>query len=126
LPQTSVGPSLPQDPQSAEVHRVSLAELQAGRAASDLVLHDGDTIFVPAAPRVFVTGHVRSPGAVVLRGRLTVQQAIALAGGFTERGSTRGIKIRRETEPGKFIEVEVKLNDFLQPNDTLIIRQRFI
>jgi polysaccharide export outer membrane protein len=106
--------------------RVSLTELQAGRSSSNLVLQDGDTVIVPAAPRVFVTGYVRTPGAVVLRGRLTVQQVIALAGGLTERGSSRGVKIRREVAPGKFVEVEVEATDFVQPNDTVIIRQRRI
>lgn len=125
-PSAAVGAALPEDPQTVEVVRVSLAELQAGRMSSNLVLEDGDTIIVPAAARVFVTGHVRTPGAVVLRGRLTVQQAIALAGGLTERGSNRGIKIRREVAPGKFEEVEVKLTDFVEANDTIIVRQRRI
>lgn len=125
-PGVIVGPSLPQDPQSAEVLRVSLADLQSGRSASNVILQDGDTIFVPTASRIFVTGHVKNPGAYVLRGRLTVQQAIALAGGLTERGSTRGIKIRREEKPGQFREIKVKLTDFVQPNDTIMVRQRYI
>jgi polysaccharide export outer membrane protein len=125
-PSVVTSASLPEDPQSVEVLRVSLAELQSGRMSSNLVLQDGDTIIVPAASRVFVTGHVRTPGAVVLRGRLTVQQAIALAGGFTERGSNRGIKIRREVAPGSFVEVDVTLTDFVQANDTIIVRQRRI
>lgn len=125
-PATRVGAALPDDPATVEVVRVSLPELQSGRMSSNLVLQDGDTIIVPAAPRVFVTGHVRTPGAVVLRGRLTVQQAIALAGGLTERGSNRGIKIRREITPGEFIEVDVRPTDFVQANDTIIIRQRRI
>jgi polysaccharide export outer membrane protein len=120
------GAALPDDPDTVEVVRVSLTELQAGRSSSNLVLQDGDTVIVPAAPRVFVTGYVRTPGAVVLRGRLTVQQVIALAGGLTERGSSRGVKIRREVAPGKFVEVEVEATDFVQPNDTVIIRQRRI
>lgn len=125
-PAAVVGAALPDDPGTVEVVRVSLTELQSGRMASNLVLQDGDTIIVPAASRVFVTGHVRTPGAVVLRGRLTVQQAIALAGGFTERGSNRGIRVRRESAPGEFVEVEVKLTDFVKANDTIIVRQRRI
>lgn len=126
VPGPNAGPSLPQDSQSAEVLRVSVADLQAGRAAANIVLQDGDTIFVPPAPRIFVTGHVRNPGPYVLRGRLTVQQAIALAGGLTERGSDRGIKIRREVAPGKFVEIEAKLTDFVEPGDTIMVRQRYI
>ena len=125
-PSGALGAALPEDPQTVEVQRVSLADLEAGRLSSNLILQDGDTIIVPAAARVFVTGHVRNPGAVVLRGRLTVQQAVALAGGFTERGSNRGIKIRREVSPAQFIEIDVKLTDFVEANDTIIVRQRRI
>ena len=125
-PVAALGAALPDDPATVEVVKVNLAELQAGRMSTNLVLQDGDTIIVPAAPRVFVTGHVRTPGAVVLRGRLTVQQTIALAGGFTERGSNRGMKIRREVSPGQFEEIDVTLTDFVKPNDTIIIRQRRI
>ncbi len=125
-PGSSTGPSLPQDSESAEVVRVSVTDLQSGRLSSNLMLQDGDTIFVPGAARIFVVGQVKSPGAYVLRGRLTVQQAVALAGGFTERGSNRGIKIRRVEKPGQFKEVKVMLTDFVEPNDTIIIRQRYI
>jgi polysaccharide export outer membrane protein len=125
-PATAVGAALPEDPATVEVLRISLAELQSGRTSTNVVLSDGDTIIVPPASRVFVTGHVRTPGAVVLRGRLTVQQAIALAGGLTERGSNRGIKVRREIATGQFEEIEVRLTDFVQANDTIIVRQRRI
>jgi polysaccharide export outer membrane protein len=125
-PAQAVGAALPENPETVEVVRVSLGELQSGRMASNLMLQDGDTIIVPAAARVFVTGHVRTPGAVTLRGRLTVQQAIALAGGFTERGSNRGIKVRREVSTGAFEEIDVSLTVFVQANDTIIVRQRRI
>lgn len=125
-PGGSTRPTMPEDPQSAEVLRVSVSDLQAGRMSSNVLLQDGDTIFVPGAPRIFVVGQVKSPGSYVLRGKLTVQQAVALAGGFTERGSNRGIKIRREVKEGEFREINVRLTDFVEPNDTIIIRQRYI
>ncbi|MGE3274107.1 MAG: polysaccharide biosynthesis/export family protein [Vicinamibacterales bacterium] len=120
-------PALPEDGQSAEVTRVNLIDLQQGRLATNVFLQDGDTVFVPAAARFYVTGHVRNPGSfVVPRDGITVQQAIALAGGLTERGSNRGIKIRREVKPGEFEEIKVELTDKVQPNDTVIIRQRYL
>jgi polysaccharide export outer membrane protein len=53
-----------------------------------------------------------------------VLQAIALAGGVTERGSTRGIKILR-TVNGKQQSVEVRTSDLIKPGDTIVVRQRF-
>jgi len=55
---------------------------------------------------------------------MTVQQAIALSGGLTERGSDRGVTATRLVN-GKAVDVPVRLDDVVQPNDTLNIRQRF-
>ena len=109
----------------ADVRRVSLGDLQQGRLNQNVVLREGDTIFVPKAERFFVTGHVRSPGAYTYENGMTVRQAISLAGGLSERGSNRGIKAIRMVD-GERKEVSVKLTDVIEPNDTLVIRQRFL
>ena len=41
--------------------RVSMADLQSGRAQS-IILSDGDTVFVPKAETFFVTGYVKNGG----------------------------------------------------------------
>ena len=56
---------------------------------------------------------------------MTVQQAIALAGGYTDRGSDRGIKIIRIVD-GKSTEISVKEDSPVQPGDTIRIRRRLI
>jgi protein involved in polysaccharide export with SLBB domain len=53
-----------------------------------------------------------------------MQQAIAMAGGLNERGSDRGITVTRLVN-GKSTDVKVTLEDKVQPNDTIIIRNRF-
>ncbi|MEW6320183.1 MAG: polysaccharide biosynthesis/export family protein [Acidobacteriota bacterium] len=119
-------PLLPESAANATVVRVNLEDVKAGKLESNIVLQDGDTIFVPPAERFYVSGHVRNPGSYVLQRGMTVQQAIAVAGGLTDRGSNRGIKIRRQIGPNKYEEIDVRLTDLVEPNDTIIIRQRFI
>lgn len=118
-------PALPGDPRGAELMRISYEDLREGRLKANILLQDGDTIFVPAADRFYVSGFVKTPGMFVLTQGLTVQQAIALAGGTTERGSTRGIKISRKVN-GKDVEIGVGLSDLVRPNDTIKVRQRLI
>jgi polysaccharide export outer membrane protein len=118
-------PALPGDVLSAEVFRVSLSELREGRLTANILLQDSDTIIVPPAERFYVTGFVRTPGAFALRPGLTVRQAIAEAGGITERGSTRGIKIIRK-QKDKEVQLDADMSDLVQPNDTIRIRQRLI
>lgn len=109
----------------ANVTRVNLSELQAGKLQQNVVLNEGDTVFVPKAERFFVTGHVKSPGAYTHERGMTVLQAISLAGGMSDRGSTRGLKVVRIIN-GEKKELGVKLSDLVLPNDTLVIRQRLL
>jgi polysaccharide export outer membrane protein len=111
-------PTLPQDA-DADIQRVSLRDVQAGKLSANVTIRDGDTIFVPKAERFFVTGYVRNPGPYNFEPELTVLQAIALAGGLTERGSDRRLRILRNKK-----EFDVKKTDIVQPNDTIIVRQR--
>ncbi len=115
----------PGDTPDSRTTRVNLADLQAGRLGNNLMLEEGDTIFVPKAERFYVTGHVRNPGAYTHERGMTVLQALALAGGLSERGSNRGIKIVRLVE-GRRTEIGVDLDDIVLPNDTIRVRQRLL
>lgn len=118
-------PALPGDTGVAEVMRVSLEDLREGRLIANILLQDNDTIIVPPAERYYVSGFVKQPGSFVLRSGMTVRQAIAEAGGISERGSTRGIKIIRKVN-GKEVEINADMADLVRPNDTIRVRQRLI
>ena len=107
----------------SDVARINWKNLQLGKG-TDVVLLDGDIINVPKAQTFFITGQVRSGGQQVLEPGTTIQQAIAMAGGLTERGSDRGITVTRIVN-GKSTDVKVTLEDKVQPNDTIMIRNRF-
>ena len=114
----------PDDDVDADRTRINIKDLQIGKAGQDVVLQDGDSIFVPKAQSFYVVGQVRSPGAYVLDPGMTVLQAISLAGGLTERGSDRGIKIERVVNGVRTV-VDVKPTDVVQANDTIQVRGRF-
>ena len=118
------GPVVPGSDETAQVTHVNLADLQAGKLAANIELHDGDTIFVPKAETFYITGQVKNPGAYVLQPGMTVLQAISLAGGLTDRGSDRRIKIVRFVD-GKRKEIGVNQTDPVQAGDTLVVPQRF-
>lgn len=118
-------PALSGTKDAAELVRVSIEDLKNGRFTANFLLQDSDTIQVPAAERYYVTGFVKTPGSFVLRPGMTVQQAIAEAGGLTERGSNRGIKITRKVN-GKDVDIDAKMSDPVRANDTIKVRQRLI
>jgi polysaccharide export outer membrane protein len=117
-------PLLPTEATPSDVLHVDLKELQLGRGPQNVLLRDGDTIFVPRAESFYVFGQVRNPGAFPLRGDTTVLQALSLAGGLTDRGSTRRVRIIRVVG-GKKQEVVVTLEDFVRPDDTVLVSERF-
>lgn len=108
----------------AEVVRVDIRDLQNGVLAQNVRLRDGDTVFVPRAPTMFVFGHVRNPGEYPVRRETTVLQALSVAGGVTDRGSTGRIRIVRLID-GEKKEINTRLNDLVQPGDTVIVQERF-
>ena len=55
---------------------------------------------------------------------MTVRQVIALAGGVTDRGSTKRIQVIRRTED-KEVTQPIQLQDLVQPGDTIVVRDRF-
>jgi polysaccharide export outer membrane protein len=118
------GPLLPVDSESVETTRVNIRDLQSGKLSLNVELRPGDTVFVPRAETFFVSGHVRSPGSFVYEPGMRVLQAIALAGGLTERGSNRGIKILRQVD-GVEISIDARTTDLVKPGDTIVVRQRF-
>ncbi|WP_404337286.1 polysaccharide biosynthesis/export family protein [Sphingomonas sp. MMS12-HWE2-04] len=97
--------------------RISLADMNAGAGRT---LNPGDILFVPAAEKVYVYGQVQQPGGFGYVPGQTFRQALALAGGPTLAGSTKRIKVRRG---GKEID-NVSLDDAVQPEDVLVIREK--
>ncbi len=103
--------------------RVPREEIDNGRA-SRIRLRAGDFIFVPTADKFFITGEVRSTGQYVLNGELNVLQALAMAGGVTDRANRGNIKIERVVNGNK-IEIKVKESTLVEAGDTIKVPKRF-
>ena len=119
--QSSQGPLDPTKAPAPE--RIRMDDLRNGRA-QQIILRDGDTVNVPKAQTFIVNGFVRSPNTYVLEGDVTVQKAIAIAGGVNERGALSRAKIQRMVD-GKLVEIKARMTDLVQPNDTIVVPQRF-
>jgi len=72
----------------------------------------------------FVDGQVKSPGGYSYQPGLTVQRAVSLAGGFTERASRSSIYIVKEgSKKGK--QNRAHLNSVVGPGDIVIVEESF-
>lgn len=71
----------------------------------------------------FVTGEVRKAGAYPFVSGLTIEKALALAGGMTPLASTRRIYLLRENTLGARARIRVGLGAPVLPGDTVIVEQ---
>jgi polysaccharide export outer membrane protein len=86
---------------------VDLRELLVrGDLSLNLALLHGDLLNIPVSGKVFVGGEVRAPGGFPLKGnRLTVSQAVALAGGLKTEAAASDTKIFRYSDKGAGKEI---------------------
>jgi polysaccharide export outer membrane protein len=101
---------------------IDLQKLFDGDPAMNLVVQDGDTVFVAHAPQFYIYGQVQHPGQYRLARHTSISQAISIGGGLTPRGTQRGAIVKRVDAKGKEHKVSVKDEDILQPNDVLLIK----
>ncbi|GAA5193574.1 polysaccharide biosynthesis/export family protein [Ferrimonas gelatinilytica] len=72
----------------------------------------------------FINGEVRRPGSYPFQPGLTVRQAIAIAGGLTERASSRGLRLVRADNGGeRSLKVEMAFE--VLPGDSIFIEDSF-
>lgn len=118
------GPTLPTEKDAqADVIKVDLSRIQAGDISTNVALRPNDTVFVPPAPKVFVSGEVKNPGAYAFFPGMTARQLVSVAGGLTPQGSSGRLKVVREDD-GKPKEHGIKLDEAVLPGDTLVVRRK--
>lgn len=104
------------------------ALLKNGDMEQNMVVLGGDVIFVPEAGQCFVDGAVRKPGTYPLETKMTITEAIALAGGLASYADDNGIKLIRYMGEGKEREIVSLSYSDLQGGvgDTLILQDQDI
>lgn len=108
-------------------HAVNLKGTVDSQDATPAVLQTlrgGDSIFVPVAEQFYITGEVRAPAMYRLESGMTLVQAIARAGGITERGSTSRVQIKRRGPKGDYIVISAKSNEKILPDDVITVKER--
>lgn len=83
----------------------------ANNKSFSLLLHGGDSIFVPKAGVVFVEGAVNTPGAYPVKGQTGVLEAIAMARGTTFDARPHDVQVITRNDAGERIVVSVPLDE---------------
>jgi polysaccharide export outer membrane protein len=80
-------------------------------------------IFVPRAAVFYIYGEVQKPGAFRLEKSMNVMQALSLGGGITQRGTQKGIQIRRQDAQGQPVVLKAALTDPVQAGDVVYVKE---
>jgi polysaccharide export outer membrane protein len=109
------------------VEGLTVAELEQSitRGLKDTYLLDpAVTVSIAEYRPFFLHGEVQKPGGIPYQPKLTVERAIALGGGFTERASRSKIEVIRASDPARG-PVRVELSDPVFPGDIITVKQSF-
>ena len=107
--------------------------LRNGNMALNAPVRNNDVIYIPESSDelVYVLGEVQTPGAIQIRGGMTVLKAVMLAGGINKNADPEKVfVIRQQTLKGDVIRVSLKellengdftKNFSLMPNDIIYV-----
>lgn len=113
-----IGPVPARGNTSTQIEKQIASKLQKG------FLRDPDvTVEVERYRPIFVMGEVGNPGQYSYVPGLTIQKAIAAAGGFTPRANQRSVDVTREIN-GEVLTGRVVISDPMLPGDTVYVRER--
>jgi len=105
----------------------SPAELEkhiAGLLENGYLVNPSVNVTVTQYRPFYINGEVRNPGGYPYRPGLTLDRAIALAGGLTDRASTRKMYVTKASGNNSD-ETQIRMNFKVQPGDTITIKEGF-
>lgn len=91
--------------------------------ANGYLIKPAVTVFIVEYRQFYVNGEVKKPGGYSYREGLTVEIAITLAGGFSERASKNKITLAHEENKGNARRVE--LTTPIRPGDVITVEESF-
>jgi polysaccharide export outer membrane protein len=91
---------LPADAEESPVSSYRLNELMQGDTRSNPFVRPGDVVTITEAEQAFVVGNVLKPSAIPLKDKVTVTQAIAMAGGTMPDTQSSRVRIVRNDPRG--------------------------
>jgi len=119
----STGPRAPMTGGGGETFTISLEPAFAGDPKHNLEIKNGDTLNVPRL-NFYITGEVKKPGRYPYEDRMTVLMGVTTAEGFTDKASSRSTYIMRD-QAGTKQKIPAKMQDPIQPGDTIVVPESF-
>lgn len=110
------------DRESVRVVRIINGKEEIANVALNASVRPDDTIIVPEGRRFYVSGEVKTAGRYLYEQGVTVQKAITMAGGFTERADKTEMAVVR-VNGNTLHTIPVELDALILPEDLIVVQQ---
>lgn len=107
---------------SLKIMRMKNGQEEIASATPNSPVLPDDTILVSEGQRFYVSGEVKAAGRYLYEGGVTVQKAITMAGGFTEKADKFGMTVVRVNGNG-IQSISVELDGLVMPDDVIVVSQ---
>ncbi|MEJ6002100.1 polysaccharide export protein EpsE [Paucibacter soli] len=94
-----------------------------GGRGQDVVIQNGDVLWVDRAPMVYIYGEVQRPGPMRLERGMTLMQGLATGGGINQRGTEKGIRVHRKGSDGKVHVIQPAMDEQLKDGDVVYVKE---
>ena len=94
-----------------------------GGRAQDIIVQNGDVLWVDRAPMAYIYGEVQRPGPMRLERGMTLMQSLATGGGLTLRGTEKGIRVHRKGPDGKVQVIQPAMDELLKDGDVVYVKE---
>ena len=95
----------------------------AGGRGQDVLIQNGDVLWVDRAPMVYIYGEVQRPGPMRLERGMTLMQSLASGGGINQRGTEKGIRVHRKGSDGKVQIIQAAMDEQLKDGDVVYVKE---
>lgn len=103
---------------------LELEQLITKGLRGDYLINPDVTVSIEEYRPIFINGEVKRPGGFPYQPSLTIEKAIALAGGFTERASRSRFTLVRASNPSETL-TGIRGNERVLPGDIITVDRSF-
>ena len=99
--------------------------IEKGDTSLDILIVDGDSVYISKAGVFYVTGEVKKPDAYKYEEGTTVIKAITMGGGFTDKASKGRVKIIRKVNGKEKVIEKAHMDEPVLPDDVIVVPESF-
>jgi polysaccharide export outer membrane protein len=90
---------------------------------NDILVMGGDIIYVHRAPMYYIYGEVQRPGTFRVERGMFVLQALVQAGGPTQRGTERRLRLFRRNAEGELEKLSPEMTEEIKADDVIFVNE---